>query len=154
MQGLAPCSGSSTRLDPKCPRSGSDLGRFAARVDQPLPKGKLRRPAADLNVKNGGRTWARTKDPLIKSQLLYQLSYASVPSRKRPYSDCCVAAKPSFGGPYNKLPPPCLPHRSTAMIVPMQIMLVIIEEPPWLMNGSGMPTTGASPMTIIRLMQT
>ena len=26
---------------------------------------------------NGGRTWARTKDPLIKSQLLYQLSYAS-----------------------------------------------------------------------------
>ncbi len=26
----------------------------------------------------GGRTWARTKDPLIKSQLLYQLSYASV----------------------------------------------------------------------------
>ena len=28
---------------------------------------------------NGGRTWARTKDPLIKSQLLYQLSYASIP---------------------------------------------------------------------------
>ena len=28
---------------------------------------------------NGGRTWARTKDPLIKSQLLYQLSYASMP---------------------------------------------------------------------------
>ena len=27
--------------------------------------------------KGGGRTWARTKDPLIKSQLLYQLSYAS-----------------------------------------------------------------------------
>ncbi len=26
----------------------------------------------------GGRTWARTKDPLIKSQLLYQLSYASI----------------------------------------------------------------------------
>ena len=32
-------------------------------------------------TKNGGRTWARTKDPLIKSQLLYQLSYASVPDR-------------------------------------------------------------------------
>lgn len=29
--------------------------------------------------KFGGRTWARTKDPLIKSQLLYQLSYASIP---------------------------------------------------------------------------
>ena len=28
---------------------------------------------------DGGRTWARTKDPLIKSQLLYQLSYASIP---------------------------------------------------------------------------
>ncbi len=26
----------------------------------------------------GGRTWVRTKDPLIKSQLLYQLSYASI----------------------------------------------------------------------------
>ena len=26
----------------------------------------------------GGHTWVRTKDPLIKSQLLYQLSYASV----------------------------------------------------------------------------
>ena len=31
----------------------------------------------------GGRTWARTKDPLIKSQLLYQLSYASTRSRFR-----------------------------------------------------------------------
>ena len=29
-------------------------------------------------IEGGGRTWARTKDPLIKSQLLYQLSYASV----------------------------------------------------------------------------
>ena len=34
--------------------------------------------ASVFNVENGGRTWARTKDPLIKSQLLYQLSYASV----------------------------------------------------------------------------
>ena len=32
-------------------------------------------------VENGGRTWARTKDPLIKSQLLYQLSYASIPGQ-------------------------------------------------------------------------
>jgi hypothetical protein len=30
----------------------------------------------------GGRTWARTKDPLIKSQLLYQLSYASISGRR------------------------------------------------------------------------
>ena len=27
---------------------------------------------------HGGRTWVRTRDPLIKSQLLYQLSYASM----------------------------------------------------------------------------
>jgi hypothetical protein len=36
-------------------------------------------PAANPLVKNGGRTRARTWDPLIKSQLLYQLSYASIP---------------------------------------------------------------------------
>ncbi len=30
----------------------------------------------DFNRKCGGRTRARTWDPLIKSQLLYQLSYA------------------------------------------------------------------------------
>ena len=37
-------------------------------------------PAKMLHVfhESGGRTWARTKDPLIKSQLLYQLSYASI----------------------------------------------------------------------------
>jgi hypothetical protein len=30
--------------------------------------------------KFGGRTRARTRDPLIKSQLLYQLSYALIPA--------------------------------------------------------------------------
>ena len=30
----------------------------------------------DLGMMSGGRTRARTWDPLIKSQLLYQLSYA------------------------------------------------------------------------------
>ncbi len=34
----------------------------------------------DFTREFGGRTWARTKDPLIKSQLLYQLSYASTPA--------------------------------------------------------------------------
>ena len=46
--------------------------------------------------KYGGHTWVRTKDPLIKSQLLYQLSYASIsafPQKSRivgsaPYSHC------------------------------------------------------------------
>jgi hypothetical protein len=32
---------------------------------------------------NGGRTRARTWDPLIKSQLLYQLSYAPIAGRAR-----------------------------------------------------------------------
>jgi hypothetical protein len=30
------------------------------------------------SLKTGGRSWVRTNDPLIKSQLLCQLSYASV----------------------------------------------------------------------------
>ena len=37
--------------------------------------------AVFCQFEGGGRTWARTKDPLIKSQLLYQLSYASIPGR-------------------------------------------------------------------------
>jgi hypothetical protein len=43
--------------------------------------GPTAKKASITNVVNGGRTWARTKDPLIKSQLLYQLSYASIPGR-------------------------------------------------------------------------
>ena len=37
----------------------------------------------DLGMMIGGRTRARTWDPLIKSQLLYQLSYA-------PYTGLCL----------------------------------------------------------------
>ena len=33
---------------------------------------------------NGGRTRTRTLDPLIKSQLLYQLSYAPGMQRRKP----------------------------------------------------------------------
>ncbi len=40
--------------------------------------------------------------------------------------------------------------RSTSRI-PTQIMTVIIAEPPKLNSGSGMPTTGARPITIIML---
>jgi hypothetical protein len=37
----------------------------------------------NMNEINGGRTRTRTLDPLIKSQLLYQLSYApGLPQRK------------------------------------------------------------------------
>src|SRR5690242_5274036 len=47
--------------------------------------------------KLGGRTRARTWDPLIKSQLLYQLSYA--PGRR--------PEKPSRGGSFSKATPHC-----------------------------------------------
>jgi hypothetical protein len=36
----------------------------------------IRRDLAEVREKIGGRTRTRTLDPLIKSQLLYQLSYA------------------------------------------------------------------------------
>ncbi len=42
---------------------------------------------------NGGRTWARTKDPLIKSQLLYQLSYASIPGCFGALGECASAVE-------------------------------------------------------------
>ena len=32
--------------------------------------------AAQPRCKGGSRTWTRTRDPLINSQLLYQLSYS------------------------------------------------------------------------------
>jgi hypothetical protein len=41
----------------------------------------------------GGRTRTRTLDPLIKSQLLYQLSYA--PLRRHAQVACCTKATPS-----------------------------------------------------------
>ena len=119
-------------------------------------------------MENGGRTWARTKDPLIKSQLLYQLSYASTPACRRapsagsaPYSGRFGQGKGLFATfqglakrAHERARGLLRVQFSTARIVPMQIMFVIIDEPPWLMNGSGMPTTGARPITIIRLMQT
>ena len=42
----------------------------------------MARWARSIAKEYGGRTRARTWDPLIKSQLLYQLSYASVPCGK------------------------------------------------------------------------
>ena len=48
---------------------------------KPIKLGSRTAPAPYHTViirKNGGHTWVRTKDPLIKSQLLYQLSYASI----------------------------------------------------------------------------
>ncbi len=59
---------------------GKGGGRTWARTKDPLIKSQLlyQLSYASIRWTGGGRTWARTKDPLIKSQLLYQLSYASV----------------------------------------------------------------------------
>lgn len=52
------------------------------------------------NVDIGGRRRIRTLDPLIKSQLLYQLSYAPLPNRRDGPSPPRLATrsvtKPSF----------------------------------------------------------
>src|SRR5204863_846976 len=50
-----------------------------------------------VSEKLGGRTRARTWDPLIKSQLLYQLSYAPGTGSE----------KPSRGGSFSKATPHC-----------------------------------------------
>jgi hypothetical protein len=53
----------------------------AARSEQARGRGAGR--MAGLADSDGGRTQARTVDPLIKSQLLYQLSYAPIASAAR-----------------------------------------------------------------------
>jgi hypothetical protein len=116
----------------------------------------------------GGRTWARTKDPLIKSQLLYQLSYASIPGSVRG----ALEAPPLRGGrrlasvtfvanPF--LPKPekspyqrtvCRFWRSIDIRMPMHSITDICADPPKLISGSGTPTTGARPITIAMLIAT
>jgi hypothetical protein len=57
----------------QAPLSGAKLGQYTENHAGPFknPPNKCQR------IENiGGRTRARTWDPLIKSQLLYQLSYA------------------------------------------------------------------------------
>jgi hypothetical protein len=80
--------------------------RAACRGDTGTCRGRRPWPKAKASKKvereYGGRTWARTKDPLIKSQLLYQLSYASAPywisvPERRPYSGCARCIKPFSG---------------------------------------------------------
>ena len=102
----------------------------------------------------GGRTWARTKDPLIKSQLLYQLSYASVPIEalaarlgKRAVSKGAGSCKPFFAYQLGRR----RFWRSIDIRMPMHSSTVIDADPPKLTSGSGMPTTGARPITISRL---
>ena len=57
----------------------ADVAKCGERlVPQRYPSTAEGPAGAAKSLKSGGRTWARTKDPLIKSQLLYQLSYASI----------------------------------------------------------------------------
>jgi hypothetical protein len=66
----------------RLPRAGRVAHFFHTREEPPLshspivPLRRLRQAAAGSREKRGGRTRIRTLDPLIKSQLLYQLSYA------------------------------------------------------------------------------
>jgi hypothetical protein len=111
----------------------------------------------------GGCTRARTSDPLIKSQLLYQLSYApTVPGRARNITtgDRPVhRGHPPFWGPISGTQ--ISPFRiresrctRTERISPNPIITAIIEVPPNEISGSGTPTTGISPITIAVLMKT
>ena len=109
-------------------------------------------------VWSGGHTWVRTKDPLIKSQLLYQLSYASI-SLIRCWQHLGEARRYHEGGRDAKRivqesERPVLLCRSIDIKMPMQIMTVIIAVPPCDTIGSGIPTTGARPITIERLIAT
>ncbi len=60
----------------------------------------------DSNYFDGGRTRARTLDPLIKSQLLYQLSYAPIelagpgPGKARHVAKAGLAVQPKSGGKF------------------------------------------------------
>src|SRR5687768_18433173 len=85
------------------------------------------------SIKNGGRTRARTWDPLIKSQLLYQLSYASVP---------CRAERPSrrAGGGLQAAQARRRSRRfwrSIDISAPRQIITVSIADPPHDTKGRG-----------------
>ena len=118
-----------------------------------------------LLVKSGGRTRARTWDPLIKSQLLYQLSYASLsleagsagpvlPSEARRYHAAALDVKGDRPIPPGRIQLGARASRSIAIRRPRHSITVIIADPPNETRGRGMPTTGASPITIIRLIAT
>jgi hypothetical protein len=82
---------------------GVRCGNVGARKAQPLrPLG--RRSVACALGKGGGRTRTRTWDPLIKSQLLYQLSYAPEPLK-------FLAARVAGRQAYSTRPPVCEPSR-------------------------------------------
>src|SRR3954452_2995242 len=100
----------------------------------------------EIADRNGGRTRARTWDPLIKSQLLYQLSYASKsdfePVRRTGGSETAaikqrlVAKAPSRDASAG-LQPPQPPResarfrRSIAISTPRQIITVLTANRLW-----------------------
>jgi hypothetical protein len=108
----------------------------------------------------GGRTRARTWDPLIKSQLLYRLSYASIrpvaawrpTGRERANSRGVGGWQPVFCTQSKRQSNLGRLARAMPITTPIRIITVIIALPPQLISGNGMPTTGARPITIIMLM--
>ncbi len=85
---------------------GNECAKFVPNgtFQSPVPGPSVQK-APILLGKSGGRTRTRTWDPLIKSQLLYQLSYApSGPLGAERGSK--RAAVPSKGGPYRGLAGP------------------------------------------------
>ena|SRR5579863_993398 len=74
---LDPCSGSACRSKARCPSSRfgelkPGQNRLKNRFSRRFSNGEI----GQVLEKLGGRTRARTWDPMIKSHLLYQLSYA------------------------------------------------------------------------------
>ena len=107
----------------------------------------------------GGRPGGRTPDLLIKSQLLYQLSYASIPAAEAvsrfALGGAPVAGDLRIANPFFAYQPVFRRlSRSIDIRMPRHSSTVICADPPKLTSGSGMPTTGASPITIIRLIAT
>ena len=109
--------------------------------------------------KYGERSRARTYDPLIKSQLLYQLSYAPGGRANAPTRPLCPA--PTFS------PHPSIPNLQSRVTPssasrwiwadsssPKPSIVVSIADPPWEISGSGTPPTGMAPVTIATLTKT
>ena len=73
-------------------------------------------------------------------------SFSGAFRSKIPCSGCQLRPRPRY---FRRASRRCL--RSIAINSPRQIITVSIAEPPQETSGSGMPTTGARPITIIRL---
>ena len=80
----------------RTPAARRPPGHLPRAYSEPKTSGEPRQPLENI----GGRSRTRTYGPLIKSQLLYQLSYAPAPRR---------AQRLRRGGPYSNVACPCEP---------------------------------------------